>query len=152
METEKASEISAVVGGQLGTMRHSVLLTVAPERLVETCKLVVADGQLYHLTTVTGLDGGEAFEIFYHFWKGSAFLTVKTSVPKADPRLPSVSGSLPAALFYEAEVMDMLGVVFEGNPMVGKKLLLPDSYPPEAPPPLRKDADPEKIRRMMGLE
>jgi len=152
LETDRVSKISAAVGGQAGTLRHSSLLTVATERVLEACILVVEDGQFYHLSTITGLDEGETIAVFYHFWKGNGFITVKTSVPKADPKLPSVSASLPSALFYEAEVMDMLGVVFEGNPMVGKKLLLPDAYPPQAPPPLRKEADPEKIRKMMGLE
>ncbi len=152
METERLSEVSAAVGGQIGALQHSGLVTVAPERVCEACMMVVRDGQFYHLSTITGVDEGDSVAIFYHFWKGGGFLTVKTSVPKASPRLPSVSLSLPAALFYEAEVMDMLGVVFEGNPMVGRKLLLPDAYPPQAPPPLRKEADPEKIRRMMGLE
>jgi len=152
LETDRVSKISAAVGDHAGTLRHSSLLTVAPERVLEACMLVVEDGQFYHLSTITGLDEGETIDVFYHFWKGNGFITVKTSVPKADPKLPSVSASLPSALFYEAEVMDMLGVVFEGNPMVGKKLLLPDAYPPQAPPPLRKEADPEKIRKMMGLE
>ncbi|HUI01028.1 MAG TPA: NADH-quinone oxidoreductase subunit C [Nitrososphaerales archaeon] len=152
METERAARISAAVGGQVGSLRHSALVTVAPDRVVEACKLVVEDGQYYHLSTITGIDEGENISVLYHFWKGGGFVTVKTSVPKSNPRLPSVSASLPAALFYEAEVMDMLGVVFEGNPRMGTKLLLPDAYPPEAPPPLRKEADPEKIRKMMGLE
>jgi len=152
LEAERASEISAAVGGQVGALHHSALVTVAPERVLEACKLVVEDGQFYHLSTITGVDEGETISIFYHFWKGGGFITVKTSVPKSNPRLPSVSPSLPAALFYEAEVMDMLGVLFEGNPLVGRKLLLPDAYPPQAPPPLRKEADPEKIRKMMGLE
>lgn len=152
METDRVSKISTALGAQVAAMRHSSLLTVPPERVQEACTLVVEDGQFYHLATITGLDEGETLAIFYHFWKGSSFITIKTSVPKANPKLPSVSGSLPSAVFYEAEIMDMLGVVFDGNPMVGKKLLLPDAYPPEAPPILRKEADPEKIRKMMGLE
>lgn len=152
METQRASEISAAVGGSPGALQHSALVTVPPERVAEACALVVLDGQYYHLTTITGLDEGEVITIFYHFWRGESFITIKTSVPKANPRLASVSNSLPSALLYEAEVMDMLGVVFEGNPFAGRKLLLPDSYPPQAPPPLRKEADPEKIRKMMGLE
>jgi len=63
-----------------------------------------------------------------------------------------VSEFIPSATLYEAEIQDLLGVAFEGNPYLGKKLLLPDDYPPDATPPLRKDADPEKIRKMMKLE
>lgn len=152
MESELASRISAALGGAASSSRSSEYVTVEPSKVVEACKLVAAEGDFYHLTTITGVDDGESIGLLYHFWRGKEFLTVKTSVPKANPTLPSISADLPVAIFYEAEVMDMLGVVFEGNPMVGKKLLLPDVYPPEAPPPLRREADPEKIRRMMGLE
>ena len=68
------------------------------------------------------------------------------------PSIPSVTGALPAATLYESEVADLFGVRFEGNPVTGRKLLLPDTYPKDAPPPMTKEANPEKIRKMMGLE
>ncbi len=130
----------------------STVLAVSPAKVAEACRGVSALPGLYHLSTITGMDLGEEIALLYHFWEGRRFVQVRTQVPKADPRLPSVSSLIPSATLYEAEIQDLLGVVFEGNPYVGKKLLLPDSYPPEAPPPLRKDADPEKIRKMMELE
>jgi len=105
----------------------------------------------YHLSTISGFDEGTTITVIYHFWKGKEFLSIKTSVTKQDPTIHSISDVVPAALLYEAEVKDMLGVKFEGNPFTRQKLILPDSYPAEAPPPLRKEADPEKIRRMMEL-
>jgi NADH-quinone oxidoreductase subunit C len=91
--------------------------------------------------------------MFYHFWRGREFMNVKTSVPKTNASLPSVVGTLPAAIFYEAEITDLLGVTFVGNPLAGKKLLLPDNYPPDAPPPLRKEMkDLMQLRKSMGLE
>ncbi len=152
MEIDRVAKISAATGAQVTRLGNSTVLAVGPDLVLETCRLVVEDGQFYHLTTVSGMDEGETIGVLYHFWRGKEFISVKTSVPKASPMIPSISTALPAALFYEAEVMDMLGVVFVGNPLVGKKLLLPETYPPEAPPPLRKEADPEKIRRMMHLE
>jgi NADH:ubiquinone oxidoreductase subunit C len=152
METERVTKISSAVGGQVRRIQNSWILEVGPDHIGDACRMVVEDGEYYHLSTITGLDSGEKIDVLYHFWRGKEFINLKTSVPKADPRLRSISDILPAALFYEAEVMDLLGVVFENNPLVGKKLLLPDAYPENAPPPLRKEADPEKIRRMMGLE
>jgi hypothetical protein len=35
---------------------------------------------------------------------------------------------------------------------LGKKLILPDVYPPDAPPPLQKGTEPHKIKKMMELE
>jgi len=152
LESERASKLAAAVEGTASQQRNSVVVTVKPERVVEACSLVIADGEFYHLTTITAVDEGQAITLFYHFWRGKEFISVKTSVPKADPSLPTISSAVPAALFYEAEVADLLGVSFVGSPMAGKKLLLPDSYPPEAPPPLRKESNPKQLRKMMGLD
>jgi NADH:ubiquinone oxidoreductase subunit C len=152
MQTDRISKVSVPLEATVARLRNSTVLTIKPERIIEACKLVVEDGEFYHLTTITALDEGQAITLFYHFWRGREFITLKTSVSKPNVTIQSISGALPAAVFYEAEIMDLFGVVFEGNPMVGKKLILPDNYPPEAPPPYRKEADPAKIRRMMGLE
>ncbi len=152
METDRVSRLTAALDATVTQQRNSTVVAVKPEKIVDACKLVVEDGEFYHLTTITGVDEGQVITLFYHFWRGKEFLSVKTSVPKTDPRLQSIALALPASLFYEAEVADLLGVVFVGSPMAGKKLLLPDSYPPEAPPPLRKESNPKQIRKMMGLE
>jgi len=149
----KLGEIAIRIGGSVSTNRNSTVLSVKPENLRETCKLVTSElPDFYHLTTVTGVDEGTTISIYYHFWHARDFLSVKTAVPKENPSITSVSDILPSSLLYEAELKDMLGVIFEGNPLKGQKLLLPDSYPVEAPPPLRKEADPEKIRKLMELE
>jgi NADH:ubiquinone oxidoreductase subunit C len=152
MDKDFVSKLSESVGGSLSNIRKSIVLTVQPGSLANACVLIKQSPNLYHLSTVTGVDEGQVISVYYHFWEGTSFLTVKTQVPKADPRLPSIAGILPSAILYEAEVKDLLGVIFEGNPFMKGKLLLPENYPPEAPPPLRKEADPAKIRKMMGLE
>jgi NADH-quinone oxidoreductase subunit C len=152
MDDSKLQEIVSIVGAQLDKGRKAFTITVIQDRLKDTCKLVISEPGFYHLSTITGVDEGTSISIFYHFWKGTEFISVKTSVPKDKPVLNSLTDVIPAALFYEAEVQDLLGVVFEGNPLMGKRLLLPDNYPPQAPPPLRKEADPEKIRKLMELE
>jgi membrane-bound hydrogenase subunit beta len=117
------------------------------------CELLVSElPDFYHLSTITGTDIGNAIELTYHFWSGRDFLSVRTSVPKENPAIDSLCDFLPSATLYEAEIKDLLGVLFRANPLMDKRLLLPDNYPVEAPPPLRKEADPEKIRKMMELE
>jgi membrane-bound hydrogenase subunit beta len=138
--------------GQMTKGKKYEIMSVKPERIVAACKAVSSLPGFYHLSTITGLDLGKEISVYYQFWQGRNFLVVRTNVPKGNPSLPSVTGELPAATLYEAEVADLFGVRFEGNPMDGRKLLLPDTYPKDAPPPLTKEADPEKIRRMMGLE
>lgn len=130
----------------------STIVSVPPDKVTEACVAVASLPGLNHLSTITGMDLGEQIAILYHFWQGRHFVQVRTLVPKSAPRLRSLSASIAAATLYEAEIQDILGVAFDGNPYLGKKLLLPDNYPADAPPPLRKEADPEKIRKMMELE
>lgn len=152
MSSEDLGPIASRVGGSVTPGPKTTVLSVPPDKVVEACKEVSALPGWYHLSTITGLDLGQDIAILYHFWQGKRFIQVRTQVPKAAPRLKSISGDLAAGTLYEAEIQDLLGVSFEGNPFLGKRLLLPDAYPPEAPPPLRKDSDPHKIKKMMELE
>lgn len=138
--------------GQVTKGKKYQLISVKPERIVDACRAVSGLPGVYHLSTVTALDIGKEISVYYHFWRGKMFFVVKTNVPKENGTMPSVASELPAATLYEAEVADMFGVRFEGNPMTGRKLLLPDTYPKDAPPPMTKEADPEKLRKMMELE
>lgn len=152
MSVESMQAIAAQTGGTVTTGKKAVILSVSPQKVPDACAKVAAMPGFYHLSTITAMDLGEQIELLYHFWKDKTFAVVKTQVPKSDPKLSSITGAVPAAVFYEAEVKDLLGVVFEGNPFMKTHLLLPDEYPKDAPPPLRKEADPAKIRKMQGLE
>lgn len=153
LDTEKLKEIANKVGGSVKVDRDSTVLALNPEKIREVCELITSKmPDFYHLTTITGIDEGQSLSIYYHFWYKKEFLSLKISVPKNSPKISTISDVLPSSILYEAELQDMLGVDFEGNPLSGRRLLLPDSYPAEAPPPLRKEADPEKIRKMMSLE
>jgi NADH:ubiquinone oxidoreductase subunit C len=152
LSSEDLGPLASRLGGTVAAGPKTTVLSVSPEKVVEACTGVSLLPGWYHLSTITGIDLGQDIAILYHFWQGRRFIQVRTQVPKSSPRLKSISGALAAGTLYEAEIQDLLGVAFEGNPYLGKKLLLPDVYPPDAPPPLRKDADPHKIKKMMELE
>ncbi len=151
MQSDDLANLASKLGGTIAAGPKTTILSVAPDRVVEACSGVAALPGWYHLSTITGMDLGQDIAILYHFWQGRRFVQVRTQVPKASPRLKSISGALTAGTLYEAEIQDLLGVAFEGNPFLGKKLMLPDAYPADAPPPLRKDTDPHKIKKMMEL-
>ena len=62
-------------------------------------------------------------------------LRLLVPVPADDPTVPSLVPLYPAANFFEREVFDMFGIVFEGHPDL-TRILLPDDWVGH---PLRKD-------------
>jgi NADH:ubiquinone oxidoreductase subunit C len=96
---------------------------------------LVEQGTVHHLSTITGQDVGDIIQLLYHFWEGSG-LTLRTSLPRDESTIPSLTDLIPGAAFYEREVAEMLHVTFEGHPEP-HGLLLPDDWDDTAP--LRKE-------------
>ena len=113
---------------------------------------LVNEAHVLHLSTITGLDLGQNFGIIYHFTYGRDWVQVKTLLPKTAPATKSIVDILPGAILYEMEIHDMFGLTFEGNPWINQKLLLPDTWPADLPPPLLKSSKPAEIRKRLQLE
>jgi Ni,Fe-hydrogenase III component G len=96
-----------------------------------------------YFITVTGLDQGESFELLYHLASGAAVLTLRVSLPRAEPTVNSITSVVPSAVVYERELKEMFGLTIIGLPELGH-LFLPDSWP-EGVYPLRKDANLEAV-------
>jgi len=152
LSSDQLAALASKFGGSITPGPKVTTILVTPDKAGGACIEVSKLPGLYHLSTITGVDEGESIALHYQFWEGTRFVDVKTYVPKDSPRMKSLSDALPSATLYEAEIQDILGIEFEGSPYHGRKLLLSDDYPAEAPPPLRKEADSEKIRRLMKLE
>ena len=103
-------------------------IQAAARELVETYGI-------YHLSTITGRDTGSGVEVLYHFWQRSG-LTLRVELPYENPRIDTLTGTIPGAAYYEREVAEMLGVTFEGHPNPSP-LRLPDDW--EGGAPLRQD-------------
>jgi NADH:ubiquinone oxidoreductase subunit C len=141
------------IGGEVqSSTKDAITVKLAPERLIEATRAVTERHGLSHLSTITGLDAGDNVDLLYHFWKGDVIVSVRISVPKSTKHAPSIVEIVPGAILYEMEVHDMFGVVFDGNPWMDRKLLLPDNYPQDLPPPLLKNVTAVEIRKAVGLE
>lgn len=62
-------------------------------------------------------------------------IRLRAMVPEEDPTVDSLVPVYPGANFYEREVYDMFGLIFEGHPDL-TRILLPDDWEGH---PLRKD-------------
>jgi membrane-bound hydrogenase subunit beta len=114
-----------------------LFVKVAPADLAPAVEALRDEMGFVYLATITGVDDGEDFEILYHFADAHACLTVRTRIPKANPRVASITPLIPGAILYERELQDMFGLVLEGIPDP-RRLVLPDDWPAENYP-LRKD-------------
>jgi len=91
------------------------------------------------LCTASGIDTRSGIEILYHFMFVSEhqLITVKTKVAKPSPEIESIGTFLPAAIWIERELFDILGVTFTNHPDP-RRLIMADDWP-EGVYPFRRD-------------
>jgi Ni,Fe-hydrogenase III component G len=90
-----------------------------------------------HITTITAIDVGEDIEVIYHFFSKGVELSLKTSAPKTNPVIDTITPIIPGAILYEREIQDLLGLKVKDHPDP-RRLILPEDWP-EGVYPLRKD-------------
>ncbi len=140
----EAHDPSALVGGKYE--RGELTLEVAAEKVAAVCGWLRARGY-DRLSSITATDWHPLeprFRVLYHLYATSAFRRLRLAVRlgRDNPRLNSVVGVWPAANWYEREVFDLFGVVFDGHPDL-RRILLPEDWEGH---PLRKDYPVEGMR------
>ncbi len=126
--------------GQLGT----AAINVSSGLHRDVLKVLLDADEKTGITAISGLDLGANLGVLYHIHTTNAFLTIRTEVPKENPKIQTISDLIPGAVFHELEVSDLLGVVFEGNPRTGH-FVLTENWP-EGVYPLRKDVKANEIK------
>jgi Ni,Fe-hydrogenase III component G len=120
-----------------------IFADVPREIFAEVFRTIVHDMGFAILCTISGLDDGEQLSAVYHLAQERGIvLSLKTSVPKSQPLIHSVTNEFPAADCYERELADLLGFQVLGLP-AGHRYPLPDGWP-EGQYPLRKDWKPAR--------
>jgi NADH-quinone oxidoreductase subunit C/D len=111
-------------------------ILVAKEGLPEVARHLKEDGFDY-LSSITGVDYPDRFEVVYHFYstQGGGPVVIKVRASKDEPEVPSLTPLWPGADFQEREVWDLLGIRFSGHPNL-KRILHWEGYQDH---PLRKD-------------
>jgi NADH-quinone oxidoreductase subunit C/D len=122
----------------VGKDRVSPLLRFLKEEIDQPYKM------LYDLSAIdermrVHRDGQPAsdFTVVYHLlsFDRNEYVRVKAALAEDRLSLPSITDIWPAANWYEREVWDMFGIVFDGHPHL-RRLLMPDSWVGH---PLRKE-------------
>jgi Ni,Fe-hydrogenase III component G len=97
--------------------------------------------QFIILCTITGIDTGVVYDVIYHLAaEDGIMINLTLKVPKENAVIQSVIPTYNGAVYYERELVDLLGIKVEGLPP-GNRYPLPDSWP-EGQYPLRKDWKP----------
>jgi Ni,Fe-hydrogenase III component G len=132
------NELKSVFGEKIVESKISkrrIFLKVSPENYYEVIQFLVKEKGLYHLETMTATELKDYIEIIAHLGLSTS-VSVKTAVDKNSPTIISLCNLIPGAEFYEREIMDLMGVKFEGHPNP-KRLVLPQDWPTDVHP-LRK--------------
>ncbi len=124
------------------TARESIV-SVEASRLNAVLELLKRRG-FSHLSLITGVDRIKdgIFEVFYTLfrWETGETLLVKSSISRDEPVISTVMHLWPTARFYERDVHEFFGIVFDGNPDLNPLIL--ENW--KEMPPMRKDFDPQK--------
>jgi NADH-quinone oxidoreductase subunit C len=85
---------------------------------------------------LTAVDRGETFEVVVRLWDpvARAGHVLTTSCPRAEPRVPTLTGVFKGAAWHERAVADLFGIAFDGHDT--EPLLLSPTFEGH---PLRKD-------------
>jgi NADH-quinone oxidoreductase subunit C len=92
-----------------------------------------------HLSAISCVDwiAQAEFELVYHFWsyRDSCMVSAKTRIPRAPGSMATITDLWLPASFFERDIHEFYGVVFEGNTDL-ERYILTDW---KGPPPMRKD-------------
>jgi Ni,Fe-hydrogenase III large subunit/Ni,Fe-hydrogenase III component G len=110
----------------------------------EIIKAMLAADPRTALVTITGLDLGQTLGVYYHMRTSQGYLTIKAEVPKDNPKIATITDLISGASFAELEGTDLLGIIYEGNPLSGH-FLLSENWP-QGIYPLRKDVKANEVK------
>ena len=142
----KEDEIKSKLTGKFLSMeaatrvqrQRRVFTSIEYSKFREVMGFVLKDLGFKMLSTITGLDEGDNLSFIYHFSREDGImLNIKTSVPKSDPRIKTITDVFPNADIYERELVDLFGAKVEGL-TEGNRYPLTDDWP-KGQYPLRKD-------------
>ena len=138
------NRLEAKFPGQVAEFAGNVFdpyLMVHPEAIVEVCRYLRDDPELKCeiLSDLTAIDlpKQEIIQALYHLYSYTHkhAIVLKVNLPRDNPHVATVENIWKAANWFEREVFDLFGVIFEGHSDL-RRILLPEDW---VGYPLRKD-------------
>jgi NADH-quinone oxidoreductase subunit C len=125
--------------------RGETTIELSPARLVALCQALRDAPELRYnfLVDITAVDWPDRvprFDVVYHLLSIPTRAVVRLKVRVGDegedkPHMPTVATVWPAANWFEREIYDLFGIIFDGHPDL-RRILMPDDWTTY---PLRKD-------------
>jgi NADH-quinone oxidoreductase subunit C len=122
------------------TFRDETTVIIDPARIVDVMLFLRnKTGLVYNfLSDISAVDyypdpatdeHPERFGVAYHLYSMlyNRRLRVKVYLPEEDPRVPTIVSVWQGANWLEREVMDMMGITFDGHPDP-RRLLMPEDW------------------------
>lgn len=135
------SDLCAAIPGLTVESQPRALL-IPKDKLIPVAKYLRENAAyemdyLSSITAVDYLDEGyfESVNHLYSMSKKHGPVTLKVRVPRADPRLPSLTSIYKGAEFQEREAYDLFGLIYEGHPDL-RRIFMWDEFQGH---PMRKD-------------
>jgi NADH-quinone oxidoreductase subunit C len=143
LQTVATQLAAALPGAAIETVFAFGELTVSvePSRLIETLTFLRdnAATQFVSIIDISGVDYPERekrFDVVYHLLSPKLNRRIRVKIANdEDPPVPSATAVYPGADWYEREVYDLFGVMFEGHPDL-RRILTDYGFDGH---PLRKD-------------
>jgi NADH-quinone oxidoreductase subunit C len=126
--------------------RGELTLTIAAGQIRSAAATVQAAGYNFFedLTAVDWFPSTPRFQLSYHILSHTYKdrIRLRVMVDGDSPAVESITSVWPSADFYEREVFDLFGIIFEGHPNL-RRIMMPDEWQGH---PLRKDYPVEGYR------
>ena len=116
-------------------------LTVDAQAIIEVCRFLRDDSTLEFevLSDQTAVDWPkeEKIQVVYHLYSYARKhqIVLKVNLPRDNPKVATAEGVWKVANWFEREVYDLFGVIFEGHSDL-RRIMLPEDWVGH---PLRKD-------------
>jgi len=134
--------------------RKSLWIKVDREKIRDAVEYLMEIAEEYpHFSIISASDEGDEMELNYHFTLGwgklleEYIVTLKIRLPKSDLRIKSITPLVPAAIFSEREIREMVGVEFEELPDK-RHLFLTKDFPDGVYPWRRDETAPKEINKL----